>query len=93
MTPLERIAYLQQTLREHNDKYYNQDAPEISDMEYDRLMRELEELEEAHPETVSPDSPTQRVGGEPDGSFAPVEHKVPMQSLADVFSFQELTDF
>lgn len=93
MTPLERIAYLQKTLNYHNDKYYNQDAPEISDFEYDAMMRELETLEAEHPEAVSPDSPTKHVGGAPDSNFAAVEHKVPMQSLADVFSFEELKEF
>lgn len=93
MTPLERIAYLQKTLNYHNEKYYNQDAPEISDFEYDAMMRELENLEAAHPEAVTEDSPTRRVGGAPDSNFAPVEHRVPMQSLADVFSFEELKEF
>ncbi len=93
MTPLERIAYLQKTLNYHNEKYYNQDSPEISDFEYDALLRELEMLEAEHPEADTDNSPTKRVGGSPDSAFAPVEHKVPMQSLADVFSFEELKEF
>ena len=93
MTPLERIAYLQKTLQYHNEKYYNQDAPEISDFEYDQMMRELETLESEHPEAVTEDSPTRRVGGAPDSNFVPVEHQIPMQSLADVFSFEELKEF
>ena len=93
MTPLERIAYLQKTLEYHNDKYYNQDAPEISDFEYDALLRELEVLEQEHPEAETENSPTKQVGGVADSAFASVEHKVPMQSLADVFSFDELNEF
>lgn len=93
MTPLERIAYLQKTLQYHNEKYYNQESPEISDFEYDALLRELELLEEEHPEADTKNSPTQKVGGAADTAFASVEHKVPMQSLADVFSFEELKEF
>lgn len=93
MTPLERIADLQRMLNYHNEKYYNQDAPEISDFEYDAMLRELEILEAAHPEADTKNSPTKRVGGTPDGAFAAVQHTVPMQSLADVFSFEELKEF
>ncbi|MBE7042938.1 MAG: NAD-dependent DNA ligase LigA [Ruminococcaceae bacterium] len=93
MTPLERIAYLQEIIQYHNEKYYNQDAPEISDFEYDALLRELENLEAKHPEADTKNSPTKKVGGVADSAFAPVEHKVPMQSLADVFSFDELKEF
>ena len=69
------------------------DAPTISDFEYDKMLRELEELEAAHPELVTPDSPTQRVGGKALDSFQQVTHRVPLQSLQDVFSPDELLDF
>ena len=86
-------AELRQTLNEHNYNYYVLDAPTISDFEYDRMLRELEDLEAAHPELVTPDSPTQRVGGKALESFQQVTHRVPLQSLQDVFSPDELLDF
>lgn len=88
-----RANELRATLSRHNHLYYVLDAPEIEDFEYDRLLRELEELEAAHPELVTPDSPTQRVGGEALGQFAPVRHDVPMESLQDVFSVEEVRAF
>ncbi|MDE6261464.1 MAG: NAD-dependent DNA ligase LigA [Oscillospiraceae bacterium] len=88
-----RAAELRQILNEHNYNYYVLDAPTISDFEYDRMLRELEDLEAAHPELVTPDSPTQRVGGKALDSFAQVTHRVPLQSLQDVFSPDELLDF
>ncbi len=88
-----RAAELRQILNEHNYHYYVLDAPTVSDFEYDRLLRELEDLETAHPELVAPDSPTQRVGGKALDSFAQVAHRVPLQSLQDVFSPDELLDF
>ncbi len=84
---------LRQTLNEHNYNYYVLDAPKISDFEYDRMLRELEDLEAAHPELITPDSPTQRVGGKALDSFQQVIHRVPLQSLQDVFSPDELLDF
>ena len=84
---------LREALNEHNYHYYVLDAPTISDMEYDRLLRRLEDLEGAHPELVTPDSPTQRVGGEALDSFQEVVHRVPLKSLQDVFSPDELLDF
>ena len=89
----QQIDQLRQTLNEHNYCYYVLDAPTITDFEYDRLLRELEELEAAHPELVTPDSPTQRVGGKALDSFQQVTHRVPLQSLQDVFSPEELLDF
>ena len=86
-------AQLRDKLNEHNYNYYVLDAPTIPDYEYDRMLRELEELEKAHPELVTPDSPTQRVGGEALDSFQQVVHRVPLQSLQDVFSPEELLDF
>lgn len=77
----------------HNNKYYNEDSPVIEDNEYDALMRRLRQIESEHPEIVESDSPTDRVGGQADTLFSPVEHEVPMQSLQDVFSYDELRDF
>jgi DNA ligase (NAD+) len=88
-----RIAELRQKLEYHNYLYYVKDSPEISDAEYDRMFRELLELEKAHPELASPDSPTQRVGGEPLERFTKVEHHAPMLSLANAFSEDELRAF
>ena len=87
------IEALREEIREHNRHYYEEDAPVISDFEYDALMRRLIELEAAHPEYSSPDSPTQRVGGTARSTFAPVTHEVPLESLADVFSRDELGAF
>src|SRR6266852_7272198 len=88
-----RIAELRQKLEYHNYLYYVKDTPEIPDAEYDRLFRELLELEKEHPELASPDSPTQRVGGEPLERFNKVEHHAPMLSLANAFSEEELRAF
>jgi len=88
-----RIAELRQKLEYHNYLYYVKDDPEISDAQYDRMFRELLELETAHPELASPDSPTQRVGGEPLERFNKVEHHAPMLSLANAFSEDELRAF
>ncbi len=87
------IAELTARLNEHNYRYYVLDEPSISDFEYDAMMRRLIELEAANPELMLPDSPTQRVGGEPVSGFEPVVHEVPLESLADVFSEGELKDF
>ena len=88
-----QAAQLRAVLNEHNYNYYVLDAPTISDFEYDKMLRELEDLEGAHPELVTPDSPTQRVGGKALDSFQQVTHRVPLQSLQDVFSSDELLDF
>lgn len=84
---------LRKELDYHSERYYNQDAPEISDYAYDMLLRSLEELEEQFPELITPDSPTQRVGGKAAEKFAPVLHTVPMESLHDAFSNEEMRDF
>ena len=89
----EEIKQLRDALNEHGYKYYVLDAPTISDYEYDRLNRRLEELESQHPEEVTPDSPTQRIGGKPLESFAPYVHEVPLESLQDVFSPEEVAEF
>lgn len=88
-----RIEYLSKTLKYHNRKYYIEDSPEIEDFEYDYMLRELEDLENAFPELISEDSPTQLVGGAASKLFSEVVHKVKMESLQDVFSFDELKNF
>ena len=89
----ERIEQLREQLNYYAARYYNDDNPEISDFEYDRLMRELEGLEEAFPQFITADSPTRKVGGTAAKLFSPVVHTVPMESLRDAFSFEELYDF
>lgn len=89
----QRIAFLRNELHRHNHRYYVLDDPEISDAEYDRLMRELTELEAAHPEFASPDSPTVRVGAAPLSRFDTVRHSIPMLSLDNAFHDGELADF
>lgn len=88
-----QVHDLQRQLRYHNHRYYVLDDPEISDQAYDRLFRELQQWERQYPELLTPDSPTQRVGGEPVPAFRTVEHAVPMLSLGNVFSPEELQDF
>ena len=87
------IIRLRRELEHHNKLYYVLDAPEISDYEYDMLMQRLKALEALHPELITPDSPTQRVGGEALSKFEPVTHQVPLESLTDVFSYDELFAF
>lgn len=88
-----RIEELRKTLEYHAKKYYDEDKPEISDFEYDMMMNELKNLEKQFPELVSSDSLTQKVGGHVKEGFTEVTHEVPLQSLQDVFSFEELKDF
>ena len=88
-----RAEELRREIAYHDYRYYVLDAPEISDERYDRLMRELQELERKYPELVSPDSPTQRVGGKPREGFVAVRHRTPMLSLANAFGEGELRDF
>ncbi|MCR5664430.1 MAG: NAD-dependent DNA ligase LigA [Oscillospiraceae bacterium] len=87
------IIKLRRELEYHNKLYYVLDAPEISDYEYDMLMQRLKQLESEHPELITPDSPTQRVGGKALSQFEPVTHQVPLESLTDVFSYEELFAF
>jgi DNA ligase (NAD+) len=89
----ERIEELKRQIRYHDYRYYALDSPEISDAEYDRLFRELVELEEAHPEFADPDSPTRRVGFPPLEAFPTFEHRVPMLSLENAMSESELREF
>ena len=88
-----RIEALREQLHRHNYLYYTENRPEITDAEYDRLWRELVTLEEAHPELVTPDSPTQRPGGKVAELFAPVEHLVAMLSLDNAMAPEDLTEF
>ncbi|MFZ2399493.1 MAG: NAD-dependent DNA ligase LigA [Smithella sp.] len=90
---LKRIAELRNIIEYHNKRYYQQDSPEISDTEYDRLMRELQDLESHHPEEFSATSPTQRVGASPLAKFAPFNHPSPMFSLGNAFSNEEIIEF
>ena len=85
-----RIAELRRELNHHNHRYYVLDDPEVPDAEYDRLMVELRGLEELHPELVTADSPTQRVGAAPAEGFSQVQHRLPMLSLANAFNREEL---
>ena len=93
MTPQERIIQLRSELHRHNHCYYVLNAPEISDYDFDMLMRELQELEAAHPEMYDSTSPTQRVGSDLTHEFAQVAHRYPMLSLGNTYSFEEVTDF
>ncbi|MBV9463378.1 MAG: NAD-dependent DNA ligase LigA [Verrucomicrobiae bacterium] len=88
-----RIEELTEEVIKHNRLYYEEALPEVSDREYDRLLEELRELERKHPELARPDSPTRRVGGAPNREFAQVEHEVPMLSLENTYSAEELQEF
>ena len=88
-----RAAELREQLRYHNHRYYVLDDPEIPDAEYDRLLRELQTLETEHPALITPDSPTQRVGAEPIKAFGEVRHEVPMLSLDNAFSVDDMANF
>lgn len=87
------VESLRTEIRRHDALYYRDAAPEISDLEYDRLMKRLKELETAHPELQSPDSPTQKVGGNPIGGFVTVEHLVPMLSIENAYTEAEVAEF
>ena len=89
----ERIKELRATLEYHAKKYYDEDKPEITDYEYDMMMNELKSLEKQFPELIDKESLTQKVGGHVKEGFKQVEHEVPLQSLQDVFSYDELRDF
>ena len=89
----ERIQLLTQQLNDANYRYYVLDDPRIADFEYDSMLRDLEDLEKEYPEYADPNSPTQRVGGVALSKFEKVVHSVPLMSLQDVFSLEELDDF
>lgn len=92
-TIIEKIEKLRETIREHDYRYYVLAEPIISDEEYDKLMRELIELEKQYPELITPDSPTQRVGGEPTKKFPVVTHKIPMLSLSNSYTEEDVKEF
>ena len=91
--PKEEIERLRREIRRHERLYYADDAPEISDGEFDALMNRLKALEAEHPELVTPDSPTRRVGGAPSAAFAPVAHRTPMLSLDNCYSESEFLEW
>ena len=93
MNETERILQLRAELHEHNQRYYVQNAPVITDMEFDMMMKELQELEARHPEMADENSPTQRVGSDINREFTQVEHRYPMLSLANTYNEQEVADF
>jgi len=93
MSPAERIEKLRSEIRRHEELYYVHDTPEITDAAFDALMRELQALEAQHPELLTSDSPTQRVGGRPAEGFATVQHVVPMLSLDNAYDEEELREF
>ena len=90
---MQRIANLRKELERHNHLYYVQSKPEISDYDYDMMLKELEKLEREHPEFADPNSPTQRVGSDINVEFAQVTHKYQMLSLNNTYNEQELADF
>ena len=88
-----RAAELRRAIEHHSYLYYVKDAPEITDAQFDRLFRELQELEQRYPSLVTPDSPTQRVGAKVEGDFRPVAHALPMLSLNNAFAEEEVAAF
>jgi DNA ligase (NAD+) len=88
-----RAAQLRAQLAHHNRLYYEQDRPEVSDADYDALLNELRGLEREHPDLITPDSPTQRVGAAPSGKFVKVRHAVPMLSLGNAFTAEDVAGF
>ncbi len=93
MSPADEVRKLREEIRRHDRLYYVEAAPRISDLEYDRLMERLQQLEAEHPELLTPDSPTQRVGGEPVGELTEVAHRVPMLSIDNTYSMEELRKY
>jgi len=93
VTPAERALALREEIAQHNYRYYVLDEPAVPDAEYDRLFNELKAIEAEHPDLITPDSPTQRVGGAPASGFGEVKHEVPMLSLGNAFAEQDMLDF
>ena len=93
MKPEEKILKLIKEIEQHNINYYVHDNPKISDSQYDNLLRELESLEKLHPDLVSENSPTKRVGAKPLSKFSSIDHSVPMLSLANAMDINELEQF
>lgn len=92
-SPAAEIERLREEIRRHDHKYYVEAAPEVSDLQYDRLLKQLKDLETAHPELVTPDSPTQRIGDRPVAALHPVEHRRPMMSIDNTYSVEELRKY
>src|SRR5215470_14797864 len=92
-TSAQQAEELRRLIDYHNHKYYVEAKPEISDREFDKLLEELQELEAAHPELATPDSPTRRVGGQPIEGFATVVHREPMLSIDNTYNAGELREF
>ncbi|MFN5531450.1 MAG: DNA ligase LigA-related protein, partial [Planctomycetaceae bacterium] len=92
-TPREELESLRRQIERHNHLYYQQAQPEISDLEYDRLLQRLIELEQQHPELATPDSPSLRVGGAPVAEFQSVTHRVPMLSIDNVYDEAGVREF
>ena len=92
-TTVKEVEKLREQIRKHEYRYYVLDAPSVSDAEFDRLMDRLKEIEAEHPELVTADSPTQRVGGAPREGFQDLRTRAPMMSLDNAYSFEELRDF
>ncbi|MCK4909615.1 MAG: NAD-dependent DNA ligase LigA, partial [Planctomycetes bacterium] len=88
-----RVSELHRQINDHNHRYYVLDDPEVSDAQYDRLLRDLSELEEKHPDLITPDSPTQRVGAQPSEKFTTVQHQERMYSLENVMTEKELDEW
>jgi DNA ligase (NAD+) len=91
--PIDQIEALRRKIERHNYKYYVEDNPEISDLEFDLLMKQLQEIESQHPELVTPESPTQRIGGRPIEGFRQVAHRVPMLSIENTYNEEEVREF
>ena len=89
----EELERLRKEIEYHNKLYYEQDSPEISDYEYDKLTQRLKQIEKEHPELITKNSPTQKVGGKTKNIFTQVTHNIQMQSLQDVFSLEEVEEF
>ena len=93
MQPKDEIEQLRKQIRFHSDLYYNQDNPVLSDTQYDELFRRLQELEKEYPQFITPDSPTQKVGGQASRAFSEVVHRVPMMSLDNSYNADEIRDW
>lgn len=93
MSPLERIDFLRKEINRHNHNYYVLNDPTVSDREFDLMLRELQDLEEAHPEAFDPLSPTRRVGSDLTRGFTQVRHVYPMLSLSNTYSVEEVDEF
>src|SRR3954471_24153584 len=91
--PAKRAEQLRREIARHNRLYYNEDAPQVSDSDYDALFGELQAIEREHPELATPDSPTQRVGSAPSEGFEEVRHRVPMLSLGNAFTEEDAAAF